>query len=54
MRKSVLALLMAAAMWVVSVKLHAPVLVAKLIFSAAVFIAWTYPAQRRLVFVPSL
>jgi putative flippase GtrA len=48
------ALLMAAAMWLVSVKLHAPVLVAKLICSAAVFVAWTYPAQRRLVFAPSL
>lgn len=48
------ALLMAAAMWLVSVKLHVPVLVAKLICSACVFLAWTYPAQRRLVFAPSV
>jgi putative flippase GtrA len=46
------ALLMAACMQVVAVKLGAPVLVAKVICSAIVFVAWTYPAQRRLVFKP--
>ena len=44
------ALLMAFAMQLIAVKLGAPLLVAKLICSALVFIAWTYPAQRRLVF----
>ena len=46
------ALLMAVAMEVVAVKMRVPTLVAKLICSACVFIAWTYPAQRRLVFQP--
>lgn len=44
------ALLMATCMHVVAVKLGAPYLVAKLVCSAFVFLAWTYPAQRRLVF----
>jgi putative flippase GtrA len=44
------ALLMAGAMQLIAVKLGAPYLVAKLICSALVFLAWTYPAQRRLVF----
>lgn len=44
------ALLMALAMHVIAVKLGAPYLVAKLICSALVFLGWTYPAQRRLVF----
>jgi putative flippase GtrA len=44
------ALLMALAMHVIAVKLGAPVLFAKIICSALVFLAWTYPAQRRLVF----
>jgi putative flippase GtrA len=44
------ALLMAAAMQVFAVKLGAPVLVAKLICSVLVFLSWTYPAQRYLVF----
>ena len=44
------ALLMAAAMQIVAVQLGAPVLVAKCICSAVIFGAWTYPAQRRLVF----
>src|ERR1051325_1273481 len=44
------ALLMAVAMEVVAVKLGVPYLVAKVICSAAIFVAWTYPAQRRLVF----
>lgn len=44
------ALLMAACMQVVAVRLHVPVIVAKVLCSAVVFVAWTYPAQRRLVF----
>jgi putative flippase GtrA len=47
------ALLMALAMHVVAVKLGVPVLLAKLLCSAAVFVAWTFPAQRRLVFAAS-
>lgn len=43
------ALLMAGAMQL-AVTLGAPYLVAKLVCSALVFVAWTYPAQRRLVF----
>jgi putative flippase GtrA len=46
------ALLMAALMQLVAVKLGVPVLAAKVICSALVFVAWTYPAQRRLVFKP--
>jgi putative flippase GtrA len=44
------AILMAIAMKVVAVDLHVPYLVAKLLCAATVFVAWTYPAQRRLVF----
>jgi len=44
------ALLMAFAMKLVAVKLGVPVLPAKLLCAAAIFIFWTYPAQRRLVF----
>jgi len=44
------ALLMAFAMHVVAVKLGVPLVPAKLGCSAAVFLAWTFPAQRRLVF----
>ena len=44
------ALMMALAMEVIAVKLGVPYLIAKLISSVAVFLAWTYPAQRRLVF----
>ena len=46
------ALLMALAMQLVAVKLGVPLVAAKAICSAAVFVAWTYPAQRRLVFKP--
>jgi putative flippase GtrA len=46
------ALLMAMGMQIVAVKIGAPVLVAKVICSALIFVAWTYPAQRRLVFKP--
>jgi len=45
------ALLMALAMELFAVKLGVPYLVAKVICSALVFLAWTYPAQRRLVFL---
>jgi putative flippase GtrA len=44
------ALLMAAAMQVFAVHFGISVVVAKVICSALVFLAWTYPAQRRLVF----
>jgi putative flippase GtrA len=44
------ALLMALAMEIVAVKLGVPYLAAKLVCSTLVFVAWTYPAQRRLVF----
>src|SRR5262245_15386824 len=44
------AFLMALAMKLVADDLHVPYLWAKLLCAAAVFIAWTYPAQRRLVF----
>jgi putative flippase GtrA len=44
------ATLMALAMQVIAVKLGVPYLVAKLICAALVFAAWTYPAQRRIVF----
>jgi putative flippase GtrA len=46
------ALLMAMCMQIVAVKLGAPVLAAKVVCSALIFVAWTYPAQRRLVFKP--
>ncbi len=45
------ALLMAVAMQLFAVKLGFPLVAAKLMCSALVFVAWTYPAQRRLVFV---
>ena len=44
------ALLMALAMQIVAVQLGVQYVVAKVICSALVFLAWTYPAQRRLVF----
>jgi putative flippase GtrA len=44
------AALMALAMQLVAVQLGVPYLAAKLICAAAVFVVWTYPAQRRLVF----
>ena len=44
------AMWMALAMKVVSVELGVPYVVAKLICAVIVFVAWTYPAQRRLVF----
>ncbi len=44
------ALLMALMMEIVAVKMGVPYVLAKLVCSAAVFLAWTYPAQRRIVF----
>jgi len=44
------ALVMAVAMKITAVELHVPVFPAKLICAALVFVGWTYPAQRRLVF----
>jgi putative flippase GtrA len=46
----VTALLMAAAMKLVAVDLGVPLLVAKLGCAAVLFVTWSYPAQRRLVF----
>lgn len=45
------ALLMACAMKIVAVDLRLPYPAAKVLCAAIVFVAWTYPAQRRLVFV---
>lgn len=47
------AVLMAVMMKLVAVDLHVPYLVAKLLCAATIFVAWTYPAQRRLVFTPA-
>jgi putative flippase GtrA len=44
------AMWMALAMKVVAVELGVPYVVAKLVCAVLVFVAWTYPAQRRLVF----
>lgn len=44
------AFLLAVAMKLVAVDLRVPYLAAKALCAAAVFVAWTYPAQRRLVF----
>ena len=44
------ALLMALAMKLVAVELGVPYVAAKLLCSVTIFMIWTYPAQRRLVF----
>jgi len=44
------AFLLAVMMKLVAVELGVPVLPAKLVCAAIVFFAWTFPAQRRLVF----
>jgi putative flippase GtrA len=44
------ALLLALAMHVVAVSAGVPYVIAKLACSVVVFLAWTFPAQRRLVF----
>lgn len=45
------ALLMALAMQLFAVNLGIPLVAAKVVCSALVFVAWTFPAQRKLVFV---
>jgi len=45
-------ILTAGGMKIVAVDLHVPVILAKAICAAVVFIAWTFPAQRRFVFKP--
>lgn len=44
------ALLMALAMKLVAVELGVPYVVAKLLCAVTIFMVWTYPAQRMLVF----
>ena len=44
--------LTAGAMKIVAVDLQVPLLLAKAICAATIFVAWTFPAQRRLVFKP--
>jgi putative flippase GtrA len=44
------AFLMACAMRIVAVDLGVPYPAAKVLCAAMIFVAWTYPAQRRLVF----
>jgi putative flippase GtrA len=51
---AVTALGMALAMQLIAVEFGVPYLSAKLICSVLVFLTWTYPAQRRLVFRASL
>ncbi|MEZ4367611.1 MAG: GtrA family protein [Kofleriaceae bacterium] len=46
------AVLMAGAMEVATARLALPYLTAKLVCAVVVFVCWSYPAQRRLVFVP--
>ena len=43
-------ILTAGGMKIVAVDLHVPVILAKGICAAAVFLAWTFPAQKRFVF----
>ncbi|MBA3502327.1 MAG: GtrA family protein [Myxococcota bacterium] len=45
-------ILTAGGMKIVAVDLHVPVLIAKALCAALVFMAWTFPAQRRFVFKP--
>lgn len=47
------ALLLAVGMQWLAVDLGVPYLVAKVVCSVVVFVAWSYPAQRRLVFGPA-
>jgi putative flippase GtrA len=44
------ALLMALAMKIVAVELGVPYVVAKMLCAVTIFMIWTYPAQRKLVF----
>lgn len=45
--------LMALAMYVACVRGHLPYLTAKLVCASLIFVCWSYPAQRRLVFACS-
>lgn len=45
------AVLMAGAMYLACDRAHLPYLTAKVVCAAIVFVCWSYPAQRRLVFV---
>jgi putative flippase GtrA len=45
-------ILTAGGMKLVAVDLHVPVILAKAICAAAVFVAWTFPAQKKFVFKP--
>jgi putative flippase GtrA len=49
----VTALMMAVAMQLTAVAMGVPYLLAKAVCAAAVFVLWSYPAQRHLVFRPS-
>lgn len=44
------AMLMALSMKILAVHLGVPYLIAKVVCAGVVFVVWTYPAQRRLVF----
>jgi len=46
------AMLMALSMKVLAVHLGVPYVLAKVICAVTIFVVWTYPAQRRLVFGP--
>ena len=48
------AMLMALSMKILAVHLGVPYLIAKVVCAAVVFVVWTYPAQRRLVFARPL
>lgn len=45
-------ILTAGAMKIVAVDMHVPVIAAKAICAALIFLVWTFPAQRRFVFKP--
>ena len=47
------AILMAIAMHLACDRAHLPYLTAKVVCAAVIFVCWSYPAQRRLVFAPA-
>ncbi|MBK9030952.1 MAG: GtrA family protein [Myxococcales bacterium] len=47
------AVLMAVAMHLACDRAHLPYLTAKVVCAAVIFVCWSYPAQRRLVFAPA-
>jgi len=47
------AVLMAIAMHLACDRAHLPYLTAKVVCAAVIFVCWSYPAQRRLVFAPA-